>query len=178
MCTGDQNQLDKQISRSGGKAKFARYWETLRTNRLVSRGYSFIVGGEFATIPFAPLYQIGFPKHAGFPIAFLRHDGIYRSDRAGRLRTWAGVPPPVGRARAKSKNTTGGSRPACPSSTMSSDRLFLDRDARQHCPSPLHRHVQTNMRFSTVWANGDISTLPAGGHFYFALTPIRPPLTC
>ena len=26
----------------------------------------------------------------------------------------------------------------------SSGRLFLDRVARQHCPSPLHRHVQNN----------------------------------
>jgi hypothetical protein len=27
---------------------------------------------------------------------------------------------------------------------MSSGRLFLDRGARQHCPSPLHRHDQHN----------------------------------
>ena len=27
---------------------------------------------------------------------------------------------------------------------MSSGRLFLDRVARQHCPSPLHRHAQNN----------------------------------
>ena len=36
----------------------------------------------------------------------------------------------------------------CSSSAMSSDRLFLDRVARQHCPSPLHRHEQINMHFS------------------------------
>src|ERR1700692_1939722 len=53
---------------------------------------------------------------------------------------------------------------------MSSGRLFLDRVARQHCPSPLHRHPQFNMHFSQAPAKGDISTLPAGGHFYFALT--------
>ena len=53
---------------------------------------------------------------------------------------------------------------------MSSDRLFLDRVARQHCPSPLHRQPQFNMHFSQAPAKGDISTLPAGGHFYFALT--------
>jgi hypothetical protein len=52
----------------------------------------------------------------------------------------------------------------------SSGRLFLDRVARQHCPSPLHRHTQFNMHFSQAPAKGDISTLPAGGHFYFALT--------
>ena len=29
----------------------------------------------------------------------------------------------------------------CSSSAMSSDRLILDRVARQHCPSPLHRQL-------------------------------------
>jgi len=53
---------------------------------------------------------------------------------------------------------------------MSSGRLFLDRVARQHCPSPLHRHEQNNMRSPGGRGNGDISTLPAWGHFYFALT--------
>ena len=53
---------------------------------------------------------------------------------------------------------------------MSSDRLFLDRVARQHCPSPLHRHTQINMHSAEAQAEGDISTLPAWGHFYFALT--------
>jgi hypothetical protein len=51
---------------------------------------------------------------------------------------------------------------------MSSDRLFLDRVARQHCPSPLHRQPQNNMHFAEpgpkgtfllCW-EGDISTLP------------------
>jgi len=53
---------------------------------------------------------------------------------------------------------------------MSSDRLFLDRVARQHCPSPLHRHTQINMHSPEAQAKGDISTLPATRHFYFALT--------
>ena len=53
---------------------------------------------------------------------------------------------------------------------MSSDRLFLDRVARQHCPSPLHRHTQINMQSSEAPAKEDISTLPGSGHFYFALT--------
>src|ERR1041384_7446319 len=48
---------------------------------------------------------------------------------------------------------------------MSSGRLFLDRVARQHCPSPLHRHTQINMTFSKTRAEGDISTLPGRGHF-------------
>ena len=53
---------------------------------------------------------------------------------------------------------------------MSSDRLFLDRVARQQSPSPLHRYPQINMHSREVQAKGDISTLPARGHFYFALT--------
>jgi hypothetical protein len=58
---------------------------------------------------------------------------------------------------------------------MSSGRLFLDRVARQHCPSPLHRHGQNNMRFPEDPGEGDISTLLRRGHFYFALTrrPLR-----
>ena len=53
---------------------------------------------------------------------------------------------------------------------MSSDRLFLDRVARQQSPSPLHRHRQINTHSSHAPAKEDISTLPRGGHFYFALT--------
>ena len=60
---------------------------------------------------------------------------------------------------------------------MSSDRLFLDRVARQHCPSPLHRHTQINMHSREARAQGDISTLPARGHFYFALTSVAERLT-
>ena len=53
---------------------------------------------------------------------------------------------------------------------MSSGRLFLDRVARQQSPSPLHRQPELNTHFSGGQAKGDISTLPARGHFYFALT--------
>src|SRR5216683_6687111 len=60
---------------------------------------------------------------------------------------------------------------------MSSDRLFLDRVARQHCPSPLHRHTQINMHSAKALGKGDISILPGRGHFYFALTWRILPLT-
>src|SRR5207344_2112513 len=52
----------------------------------------------------------------------------------------------------------------------SSDRLFLDRVARQHCPSPLHRHAQTTTPPIPARRKPDISTLQGIGHFYFALT--------
>jgi hypothetical protein len=58
----------------------------------------------------------------------------------------------------------------CSSSAMSSDRLFLDRVARQQSPSPLHRHQQITMHSSDGRSKGDVSTLHRGGHFYFALT--------
>ncbi len=154
-----QKPLDNENQRGGGKAKFARYRETLRTSRPPSRGYSFIVRGEFQTMPLSPHHHCGFPKHAGFPIAFLRHRGIYRSDETwlvdnsaqGTASRWSGP----SQVKERAGRTT-----ACPSSAMSSDRLFLDRGARQHCPSPLHRHAKTNMPFSSAWAKGDISTLP------------------
>ena len=94
------------------------------------------------------------------------------SVRCGQTSTkpWGGTePPPDGRPRTQVQERLGRTTPFS-SSTMSSGRLFLDRVARQHCPSPLHRHTQINMHFSGDQAKGDISTLPARGHFYFALT--------
>jgi hypothetical protein len=63
-----------------------------------------------------------------------------------------------------------GRNASCSSSAMSSGRLFLDRVARQHCPSPLHRHGQINTHPCPGSAKQDISTLRRIGHFYFALT--------
>ncbi len=109
--------------------------------------------------------------------AFLRHGGIYRSDVVNnntnsnnKTKPWDGtVPPPDGRHRAQGKERVGRTT-LFSSSTMSSGRLFLDRVGRHQSTSPLYRHAQINMRFSEASAKGDISTLPAWGHFYFALT--------
>ena len=89
-------------------------------------------------------------------------------------RPGGGVPPPVGRPPSPSKERDGRSA-LCSSSAMSSDRLFLDRVARQHCPSPLHRQVQTTMHLHPEPPERDISTLQGIGHFYFALTILTPP---
>jgi len=97
--------------------------------------------------------------------AFLRHDGIYRSDVVktnsnGKTKPWDGtVPPPDGRPRAQGKERVGRTT-LFSSSTMSSGRLFLDRVGRHQSPSPLHRPAQINMHFSEASAKGDISTLP------------------
>jgi hypothetical protein len=85
------------------------------------------------------------------------------------LKAGAGVPPSGGRLRGPAKGRDGRSAP-CSSSATSSDRLFLDRVARQHCPSPLHRHAQTNTHPLPGLSKPDISTLQRIGHFYFALT--------
>ena len=72
---------------------------------------------------------------------FLRHDGIYRSDVSLLLVNPAQMPPPVGRPRCQAIARDGRSTP-CPSSAMSSGRLFLDRGGRHQSPSPLRRHLQ------------------------------------
>ena len=53
---------------------------------------------------------------------------------------------------------------------MSSDRLFLDRVARQHCPSPLHRQDQINTHFFLAGQNRTFLLCQGIGHFHFALT--------
>ena len=107
--------------------------------------------------------------------AFSRHRGIYRSDRQlllqnlgrGTASRWSG-PSQVTTVR-------DGWSTHRPSSAMSSDRLFLDRVARQHCPSPLHRHAQIIMHFKNASLKPERSTLPGIGTFYFALTYANPP---
>ena len=112
----------------------------------------FFVKGEFATIPSRHLL----PAHLiprCLSMRFLRHDGIYRSDVvATKTKPWAKTePPPVGRPRAQVKERFGRTAPFS-SSAMSSDRLFLDRVARQRCPSPLHRqfHPKTVPEWGTM----------------------------
>ena len=122
-----------------------------------------------------------FKNARALEMRLFRHGGIYRSDVSSHLinlvpgsRFTVGSGPGY---RTRRKNTP------CPSSAMSSGRLFLDRVARQHCPSPLHRHGQTTTPPHPARLKPDISTLRRIGHFYFALTchvrdsalPIRPP---
>ena len=97
---------------------------------------------------------------------FSRQGGIYRSDAvnlgAGAASRWSAPSP--------SPKRDGRNFALTPSSAMSSGRLFLDRVARQQSPSPLHRRGERNIDSSDRLAKGDISTLPGGRHFYFALT--------
>ena len=111
----------------------------------------------------------------GAQYAFLRHVGIYLVRCGFQIKAenqtlgW-------GRAASRWSAPSPGSRTCredhAPSHRpqMSSGRLFLDRVARQHCPSPLHRHPQINMCFPKPQVKHDISTLLRRRHFYFALT--------
>jgi hypothetical protein len=119
---------------------------------------------------FPPLQTI-----LGAQYAFLRYVGIYLVRCGFTIKTknqtlgW-------GRAASRWSAPSPGSKTCredhAPSHRpqMSSDRLFLDRVARQHCPSPLHRHAQTTTPPRTTRQKPDISTLQGIGHFYFALT--------
>ena len=86
---------------------------------------------------------------------FFEACGIYRSDVAKvkvKIKTKTPgsgpLPPPAGSAPTQVKENAAGEPRLFSSSAMSSGRLFLDRVARQHCPSPLHRRPQINMHFS------------------------------
>ena len=132
--------IETRLDRSGAESKGAQYWETLQTTGRTTR--IVIVPREFAPIPQAPT---GLPIPMAIRMRFLRHDGIYRSDVVRtKTKPWGGTMlPPAGWPRAQVKERVG--RTALfSSSAMSSGRLFLDRVARQHCPSPLHRHGQHN----------------------------------
>jgi hypothetical protein len=88
---------------------------------------------------------------------------------ATATKPWGGtVLPPDGRPRAQVEERVGRTTLRS-SSAMSSGRLFLDRVARQHCPSPLHRHAQANTSFSAHPHQGDISTLREWVTFLFCV---------
>ena len=138
-------------------------------DRPVSRGISY----SLWSICDDPFPATRFPQLSipGARYAFLRHDGIYRSDVAEpKTKPGAGTnrlplvgPEPQAKERA-------GRITLFSSSAMSSDRLFLDRVGRHQSPSPLHRRPQNITHSEKQSGKGDISTLPGRGHFYFALT--------
>ena len=131
----------------------------------------FLRSGEFATIP--SRHSVGaaastIPRRLGCVFKAWRNlSGPMWSQNQtqtlGRNR-----PLPAGRPEAQVAERVGRTTSHRPQ--MSSGRLFLDRVGRHQSPSPLHRHPQNNMAFSKTRAKGDVSTLPARGHFYFALT--------
>jgi hypothetical protein len=190
--------------RSGRQAKDALYWETLqttgKTTRILNRPKRVCVDHQSVnsvTRTGPRRERAHYPTSRGpLILAFLRHGGIYQSDVGyffyklgpgcrlhdqepklagnpvrGQDYPSAWAPQPSGPDQAAGRE---GAHAQPPIVSMSSGRLFLDRVARQHCPSPLHRHAQNTMHSSDAGAKGDISTLQGRGHFYFALTPREP----
>ena len=85
---------------------------------------------------------------------FFRHGGIYRSDVVSKtIQSWgrdsASRWSAPGPAKGRDKRTA-----PCSSSAMSSGRLFLERVARQHGPSPLHR--QAHPKTVPGWGTMDL----------------------
>src|SRR5438132_1737107 len=134
---------------------------------------------EFATIPSPPLASRSYQNTEGPQYAFSKacrnlsgpmgfqnqnqnqnQNQPLSPDRAASRRS----------ARAQGKERVGRDHAPSHRPQMSSGRLFLDRVARQHCPSPLHRHAQTTTPPRPARPKPDISTLQRIGHFYFALT--------
>jgi len=133
-----RSPIDRWLDRSGGGGKGAHNRETLpttgRTTRIV------IVPREFAPISHTPA---GLLIPTAIRMRFLRHDGIYRSDVSFLLFT-PGACPAFRSGRCQGIGHAGKNM-TCPSSAMSSGRLFLDRVGRHQSPSPLHRHGQHNL---------------------------------
>ena len=119
-------------------------------------------------------------QYRGASVAFCRHGGIYLVRCGLRIKPNPGAEPAASRrsARSPGSRTCREDHALSHRPQMSSGRLFLDRVGRHQSPSPLHRHPQNNMAFSEAWAKGDVSTLPARGHFYFALTSTHYRLAC
>jgi len=145
-------------------------------------GDFFIVKGEFATIPSAPLASRSCKNTEAPQYAFLkawRNLSGPMGFQNQKPKTQDQKPnQPLGRDRTASRwSAPGPGKRTCredhaPSHRpqMSSGRLILDRVARQQSPSPLHRHPQINTHPAGDRAKGDISTLLGTRHFYFALT--------
>ena len=149
-------------------------------DRPVSRGISFsfwrICDDPFPATPFPqrhrsilrrPVCVYKACQNLSGPMWFQSQNQTLGRDRAASRRS---APGPGKRTRREDHAPS--HRPQ-----MSSGRLFLDRVARQQSPSLLHRQPQNNTHSSSDRAKGDISTLPARGHFYFAVTGHPPCLT-
>ena len=154
-------------SGGGAKSKGAPYRETLQTTGFYV-GRIVIVPGEFAPIPSPPLRRRALREHNSFPECVSQ--GRRNLSLRWSLQTWGWGAASRWSAPSPGKRTRREDHVPSHRPQMSSDRLFLDRVARQHCPSPLHRHAHTTTHPLPARPKQDISTLQRIGHFYFALT--------
>jgi len=148
-------------------------------NRLVSRGISLLWSICDDPFPATRFPQLSIPdaryafskawRNLSGPMWFKTQTQNQTPGRGRAASRWS-APSPGSRTRREDHAPS--HRPQ-----MSSGRLILDRVGRHQSPSPLHRHEQHNTHSSGVRTKGDISILPARGHFYFALTRCSSALT-
>ncbi|SPF56832.1 hypothetical protein SBA4_940011 [Candidatus Sulfopaludibacter sp. SbA4] len=104
----------------------------------------------------------------GFPENQFEHDIVFGhgSAKAGARRHTAEeliAPRPFYASSSRGRGAVTSKVQPTPGNSLKNTGRPLNhanRVARQHCPSPLHRHSQINMPFSEAKAKG--------GHFYFA----------
>jgi hypothetical protein len=136
-------QKSVRQSCSGARVKGARYGETLQTTGFYL-GRVVIVPREFAPMPKPPLSNRERLNSDGHQNAFfealrnlsIRYRLLSNPNPGPEHRLPPMAPDPSRRTRREER--------ALLIVPMSSGRLFLDRVARQHRPSPLHRHTQHN----------------------------------
>jgi len=165
---------------SGAKAKVRPIPGNAPHDRLVSRGTQSprsVCDDSFPVTPFLQLQRTLRPQRAFFkawrnlsgPMGFQNQKQKQKQNQTlGRDQTASRWSAPHPGKRTRREDHALSHRPQ-----MSSGRLFLDRVARQHCPSPLHRHTQNNTHPAEAQAEGDISTLPGNTTFLFCLDKQR-----
>jgi len=167
---------------SGAKAKVRPIPGNAPHDRLVSRGTQSprsVCDDSFPVTPFLQLQRTLRPQRAFFkawrnlsgPMGFQNQKQKQKQKQnqtLGRDQTASRWSAPHPGKRTRREDHALSHRPQ-----MSSGRLFLDRVARQHCPSPLHRHTQNNTHPAEAQAEGDISTLPGNTTFLFCLDSTR-----
>jgi hypothetical protein len=170
---------------SGAKAKVRPIPGNAPHDRLVSRGTQSprsVCDDSFPVTPFLQLQRTLRPQRAFFkawrnlsgPMGFQNQKQKQKQKQnqtLGRDQTASRWSAPHPGKRTRREDHALSHRPQ-----MSSGRLFLDRVARQHCPSPLHRHTQNNTHPAEAQAEGDISTLPGNTTFLFCLDRLRAPI--
>jgi hypothetical protein len=170
---------------SGAKAKVRPIPGNAPHDRLVSRGTQSprsVCDDSFPVTPFLQLQRTLRPQRAFFkawrnlsgPMGFQNQKQKQKQKQnqtLGRDQTASRWSAPHPGKRTRREDHALSHRPQ-----MSSGRLFLDRVARQHCPSPLHRHTQNNTHPAEAQAEGDISTLPGNTTFLFCLDSPKIPV--